>query len=78
MIYADNLDLFKNRSIIELIDYMWRICRIYFIYNRFVPFTLLLYVPVTLFTLLPISTEDDGIATVQLICLCMASLYIFY
>ena len=40
------------------------------------PFALLLYGPTTVFTLLPIREQDDTVATVQLVCIGMTSIYI--
>ena len=55
---SDNLELFKNPNMIELIRYMWNICDGYFIWWRFTPFVVLLYLPITIFTFIPKDTES--------------------
>lgn len=51
---SGDLELFKNRVMIEIINYMWSIMRSYFIWYRFVPFLLFMYIPMTVFTFVPI------------------------
>ena len=59
LVESENLELFKNPNLLELIRYIWDICQGYFIYRRFVPFVLLLYTPITVFTFIDHDTEDD-------------------
>ena len=54
----NNLELFKNPNMLEIIKYMWNICSVYFIWRRFVPFVLMLYAPITVFTFLPLTTDQ--------------------
>ena len=61
---------------IELIRYMWDISEVYFIWYRFFPFVMLLYVPITLFTFIPIDTEHEGWSITQLACLSLVTVYL--
>lgn len=77
LIYAGNLDLFKNRNMVEIIRYMWEISRVYFIWYRFVPFLLFLYLPLNTFTFIPLDKSEHKIYNiVQLACLAMMGAYL--
>jgi len=58
-----DLELFKNKVMIEIINYMWSIMRAYFVWYRFVPFLLCLYLPMTVFTFVPIERNSEGTDT---------------
>lgn len=57
VINSNNLDFFKNRNMTELIKYMWDISEVYFIWYRFLPFVILLYLPITVFCFIPIDAN---------------------
>jgi len=59
MINNDDLELFKNRVMVEIIRYMWGVMKPFFIWFRFVPFVVLLYVPMTVFTFIPYDIDDN-------------------
>ena len=60
LVDSDNLELFKNRTVVELIEYMWQICQWYLLWGRFVPFMVFLYVPITVFTFIPLNVDNTG------------------
>lgn len=77
LINAGNLDLFKNRNMVELIRYMWDISRVYFIWYRFVPFLLFLYLPLNVFVFIPLAkSEHKTLNIVQLVCLACTAVYL--
>ena len=76
LIDSGNLEIFKNQNMIEMIRYMWDICHNYFVFYRFLPFLLLLYLPLQIFTFIPLDTEDKTWSGVQLGCLFLTVLYL--
>ena len=64
---------------IEIIRYMWNIMKHFFIWFRFMPFIVLLYIPMTLFIFIPIHvTDSSDWDRVQQICLALSVIYGLY
>ena len=60
----------------EVIRYMWDISRVYFIWNRFLPFLFFMYLPLTVFAFITFETEARGYVYAQLVCLSLTSIYL--
>ena len=78
LVNQSNLALFKNRTIVELIGYMWDICKVYFIWYRFFPFVVFFYVPISAFIFIPAEDQHNVLNGFQLACLALTSLYLLY
>lgn len=76
LVSSGSLDLFKNPNMVTLIRYMWDICYAYFVYYRFLPFIFCCYIPITVFTFVPLDTDDEVYNIVQLCCLALTSIYL--
>ena len=61
---------------VELIRYMWDIFRYYFILHQFLPFVLLLYIPLTVFAYNQVESSEETWHSVQFICLGLTSIYL--
>ena len=70
-----DLQIFKNRTIVELVAFMWNVSRVYFIGLRFLPFLVCQYVPFTLFVFINIEAQIDSWRTTSMVCLGLMAVY---
>ena len=78
---SDNLELFKSEVMIEMINYIWRIMRPYFIWYSLVPFIFCFYIPMTILAFSPLkNVKEKSSATVivQIICLILILGFLLY
>lgn len=76
MINAGGLEIFKNQNMVELIRYMWNIFRFYFILHQFLPFVLLLYIPLTVFAYNQVESSEKVWHFGQFVCLGLTTVYL--
>ena len=78
---SDNLELFKSEVMIEMINYIWRIMRPYFIWYSLVPFIFCFYIPMTILAFSPLKNvkgKSSATLIVQIICLILILGFLLY
>ena len=63
---------------VEIIRYMWRTMKPYFIRHRFLPFIFCLYMPMTVFTFIPYDIQSEEWRAIQWFCLCLSTCFLLY
>ena len=71
--HSENVMLFANKNLQEIINFMWNISKSFFIFNVFLPFMVFAYIPIHVVALYP---SETSFSTTEWIC--VGLLFVFF